>query len=55
MKGSIRKVQLYGKARSSPEDPKTTSLPREYLEKRADSLRKKLSQTANAPPVEVYL
>jgi histidinol dehydrogenase len=55
MKGNIRKVQLYGKARSSPEDPKTTSLPREYLEKRAASLRKKLSQKANATPVEVYL
>jgi histidinol dehydrogenase len=55
MKGRIRKVQLYGKARSSPEDPKATPLPREYLEKRAASLRKKLSETANAPPVEVYL
>jgi histidinol dehydrogenase len=53
-KGNIRKVQLYGKARPSPEDPKTTPLPREYLEKRADSLRDLLAKTGGAPPVEVY-
>jgi histidinol dehydrogenase len=52
---SIREVQLYGKARPSPEDPKTTSLPREYLEKRADSLREKLNEVKNPPFVEVYL
>jgi histidinol dehydrogenase len=53
--GNTRKVQLYGKARPSPEDPKTTPLPREYLEKRADSLREKLAEVKNAPSVEVYL
>lgn len=55
MNGNIRKVQLYGKARPSPEDPKTTPLSREYLEKRADSLRKKLTEVKNAPPVVVYM
>jgi histidinol dehydrogenase len=55
MEGRIRKVQLYGKARSSPEDPKTTPLPREYLEKRAASLRSLLTKADCAPPVEVYL
>jgi histidinol dehydrogenase len=37
--GNIRKVQIYGKARSAPEDPKAESLPVEYLEERAASLR----------------
>jgi len=37
--GGIRKVQIYGKARPAPEDPKAQALPTEYLEKRAVSLR----------------
>jgi histidinol dehydrogenase len=36
----IRKVQIYGKARPAPEDPKAQSLPIEYLEERAASLRR---------------
>jgi len=60
--GAIRKVQIYGKARPSPEDPKTTALPAEFLEKRAASLRSVFAK-ANAealgaisvmPKVEVY-
>jgi len=57
--GGIRKIQMYGKARSAPEDPKTTALPVEYLEERAASLRRALA-AANArakipvPPVEVF-
>jgi histidinol dehydrogenase len=55
--GRIRKVQMYGKARPSPEDAggnpyladsqrrlKTQALPREYLERRAASLRTSLRQ-----------
>jgi len=64
--GAIRKVQIYGKARPSPEDPKTTALPVEFLERRAASLRSALASAfakANAealgainvmPKVEVY-
>jgi len=57
--GGIRKVQMYGKARPAPEDPKAQALPVEYLEERAASLRRALA-AANArtkipvPPVEVY-
>ena len=56
--GGIRKVQIYGKARPSPEDPKAEALPVEYLERRADSLREGLAVAfagAAAPLVEVYL
>jgi wyosine [tRNA(Phe)-imidazoG37] synthetase (radical SAM superfamily) len=55
----IRTVQIYGKARPAPEDPKTTALPVTYLEERAESLRRALA-TANAraripaPSVEVF-
>jgi histidinol dehydrogenase len=38
--GNIRKIQLYGKARASPDDPKTSALPLVYLEQRAASLRR---------------
>jgi histidinol dehydrogenase len=37
--GGIRKVQIYGKARPSPEGSKTSALPVQYLEDRAASLR----------------
>jgi histidinol dehydrogenase len=37
--GGIRKVQIYGKARPSPEGAKTSALPVQYLEDRAASLR----------------
>ena len=57
--GSVRKVQIYGKARSSPDDPKAAAVPDEYLERRAASLRLALSsltgqQTTAIPAVEVY-
>ena len=52
--GNIRKVQLYGKARSAPEDPKASSLPPEYLEQRAASLRTVFSKNGITAPVEVY-
>jgi histidinol dehydrogenase len=46
----IRKVQLYGKARPAPEDPKAEALPVVCLEKRAASLRRAL----RAVQVAVY-
>jgi histidinol dehydrogenase len=53
--GNIKSLQLYGKARPAPNDPLAAPLPIEYLEKRAASLRKKLS-SARFPgfPVEVF-
>jgi histidinol dehydrogenase len=56
--GGIRKVQIYGKARPAPEDPKATALPDSYLEERADSLRLKLTAKLPAkefiPVIEVF-
>jgi histidinol dehydrogenase len=57
--GGIHKIQMYGKARPAPEDPKAQALPVEYLEERAASLRRAFA-AANAraqipvPPVEVF-
>ena len=53
--GCIQKIQIYGKARSAPEDPKAAALPPEYLEERASSLRRALAAAALNPPVEVFL
>jgi histidinol dehydrogenase len=55
----IRKVQIYGKARPAPEDPKAAALPACYLEKRAASLRRAFMAANTAakipmPPIEVY-
>jgi histidinol dehydrogenase len=58
----IRKVQIYGKARPAPEDPKASALPVTYLEERAASLRAVLASAFavekggknRIPPVEVY-
>jgi len=52
---NIRKIQLYGKARSSPEDPLASSLPENYLEERADSLRRIFSKKDISIPVDIYL
>jgi len=55
--GGIRKVQIYGKARPAPEDPKAQALPVEYLEERAASLRRALANARAqipVPPVEVF-
>lgn len=52
--GGIHKVQIYGKVRPAPEDPKTTPLPLEYLEERAASLRKAFAQKSITTPVVVY-
>jgi histidinol dehydrogenase len=49
----IRKVQIYGKARPAPEDPKAQALPLKYLEERAASLRAALTKNTILP-VEVY-
>ncbi|MDR0323853.1 MAG: radical SAM protein [Treponema sp.] len=52
--GNIRKVQIYGKARSAPGDPLASSLPVEYLEERASSLRRSLEAGGFSLPVEVF-
>jgi histidinol dehydrogenase len=51
--GKIRKIQIYGKARPSPDDPKTRALPAEYLDKRAAQLRQALNRPL-FPLIEVY-
>ena len=51
--GSIRKVQIYGKARPAPEDPLASQLPDSYLETRADSLRRLFAERGITTPVEV--
>jgi histidinol dehydrogenase len=53
-KGGLRKVQIYGKARPSPDDPKAVALPAECLEERAASLRSTLAVAAANVPVETY-
>jgi histidinol dehydrogenase len=56
----LRKVQIYGKARSSPLDPLTEALPVSFLEARAASLKKALAAAGlRTPggeeiPVEVF-
>ena len=52
--GGIRKVQIYGKARPSPDDPIAEALPEKYLDDRAESLRRAFSASKNAPRVEVF-
>jgi histidinol dehydrogenase len=52
--GGIRKVQVYGKARPAPEDPKTQALPVNYLDERAESLRRAFAKKGIATRVEVY-
>jgi len=53
--GGIRKVQIYGKARPAPEDPKAQALPAAYLETRAASLRRAFAKKGITTPVDVYL
>jgi len=55
LKSGIRKVQLYGKARPAPEDPLASSLPANYLETRAASLRRIFTEKNISIPIEVYL
>jgi len=52
---SIRKVQLYGKARAAPEDPLASALPAEYLEERAACLRQKFTEKEIKTSVNLYL
>jgi histidinol dehydrogenase len=53
-KGGLRKVQIYGKARPSPDDPMARPLPAECLEERAASLRRALVAAAARVPMETY-
>jgi histidinol dehydrogenase len=52
--GRIRKFQIYGKARPSPNDPLCDALPVEALEERARLLREKLRAVGLETPVAVY-
>ena len=52
---AIRKVQIYGKARSAPEDPLASPLPETYLEERAASLRRAFAERNITTQAEVYL
>lgn len=52
--GGIRKAQIYGKARSAPEDPKASALPVDYLKKRASSLRNSFTERNITTPIEIY-
>jgi histidinol dehydrogenase len=52
--GGLRKVQIYGKARPAPEDPKAQALPIDYLEARAASLRRAFVMKSISTLVEVF-
>jgi len=52
--GKIRKVQIYGKARPSPDDPKARELPVAYLEERAASLRRAFTAANEKIRIDVY-
>ena len=51
---NLRAVQIYGKARPASEDPASSSLPTEFLEARAESLRAVFSSIGKDIPVRVY-
>jgi len=51
--GKIRKIQIYGKARPSPDDPKARALPVTYLEDRAASLKQALNGSSHIP-IEIF-
>jgi len=51
--GKIRRIQIYGKARPSPDDPKAQELPVAYLEERAASLKQALGDSLQIP-IEVF-
>jgi len=53
--GNIRKVQLYGKARSAPQDPLACALPEEYLEKRTASIRSAFAEKGISTPAALYI
>ena len=50
----LRGVQIYGKARPAPEDPRAAALPAAFLEARAASLRAVLTAAGKDIPVWVY-
>ena len=50
----LRTVQIYGKARSAPEDPLAAALPETFLQVRAASLRSTLNSAGVDIPVFVY-
>ena len=50
----LKAIQIYGKARSSPGDPLAASLPIEFLEARAESIRNVLTLAEKNIPVRVF-
>jgi len=53
--GVIKKVQLYGKARSAPEDPLASPLSAAYMEERNASLKRKFAEKGIKTTVFLYL
>ena len=51
---NIKLIQIYGKARPSPEDPLAGTLPDIALEARADSIRAALAAAGKEIPVKVF-
>ena len=51
---NVRRVQIYGKARSAPEDPLAEPLAPAFLEARAASLREALRRAGYDVPVSVF-
>jgi len=51
---NLREVQIYGKARSAPEDPLAAALSETFLQARADSLKAVLAAAGKMIPVRVY-
>ncbi|MDR2602664.1 MAG: radical SAM protein [Spirochaetaceae bacterium] len=52
--GNARKIQIYGKARSSPQDPLCEPLPLESLQARAALLKDALKKQGSQTPALVY-
>jgi histidinol dehydrogenase len=52
---AVGKVHIYGKARPAPEDPLASALPAEFLERRAESLRRAFADRSVNISVETYL
>jgi histidinol dehydrogenase len=51
----LREIHLYGKARPSPEDPKTAPLPLSYIKERAAALRRKLSSVCPGQALRFFV
>ncbi len=50
----VKSIQIYGKARPAPEDPRAQPLPCNILHERAEALRKALNENGLDNPINVY-